>query len=66
MDFLKSHADTVVVLGAIVSSLMWMNGRFNDVEKDIGSVRTEIAIIKTVMVMKNIMPSELVENGASK
>jgi hypothetical protein len=52
MDWLKQHVDTVVVLGAIVSSLIWMNGKFNQLEKD-------IAIIKTVLIMKNIMPDEL-------
>ena len=52
MDWFKKHVDTVVVLGAIVSSLVWMNGKFGELEKD-------IAIIKTVLIMKQIMPCEL-------
>lgn len=51
-EFIKKHADTVVVLSALFSSLIWMNGKFNDLEKD-------MAIIKTVLIMKNIMPAEL-------
>ena len=52
MDWLKKHVDTVTVIGAILCSVLWMNAKFNDLEKD-------MAIIKTVLVMKNIMPVEL-------
>lgn len=52
MDLLKKHVDTVVILTAFGAALLWMNGKFNDLEKD-------MAIIKTVLVLKNILPSEL-------
>jgi len=52
MEWLKKHTDTVIVVGAIVGSMLWMNGKFNDLEKD-------IAAIKAVLVMKNILPAEL-------
>lgn len=52
MDWMKKHVDTVIILSAFGASLLWMNGKFNEIEK-------EIAIIKTVMVLKNIMPTEL-------
>jgi len=52
MEWLKKHTDTVIVVGAIVGSMLWMNGKFNDLEKD-------IAVIKAVLVMKNILPAEL-------
>ncbi len=52
MDWFKKHVDTVVVLGGILASVLWMNGKFAEVEKD-------ITIIKTVLILKNIMPSEL-------
>lgn len=51
MDWLKKHTDTVIVISAIVGSMLWMNGKFNELEKD-------MAVIKAVLVMKNIMPSE--------
>lgn len=57
--WLKKHTDTIIVLSAICGSILWMNGKFNDVEKDIGTIRTEIAVIKTVMVMQKLMPQEL-------
>lgn len=52
MDWFKKHVDTVVVLGAILGSVLWMNGKFNEIEKD-------MAVIKTVLIMKDIMPKEL-------
>jgi len=52
MEWIKKHVDTVIVLGAILSSMLWMNGKFNEIEKD-------IAVMKAVLVMKNIMPNEL-------
>lgn len=52
MEWFKKHTDTVIILAAILSSVLWMNGKFNDIEKD-------IAVMKTVLIMKNIMPSEL-------
>jgi len=52
MEWLKKHTDTVIVLGAILSSVLWMNGKFSSLEKD-------IAVMKTVMIMQKIMPPEL-------
>ena len=52
MEWVKKHTDTVIILTAFATSVLWMNGKFNELEKD-------MAVIKTVMIMKNIMPSEL-------
>jgi len=56
MEWFKKHADSIATIISVVGAIMWMNGRmetrFNQIEKD-------IAIIKTVLVMKNIMPTEL-------
>ena len=49
MDWFKQHVDTVVILTAFGSALLWMNGRFNELDKD-------LTIVKTVLIMKNIMP----------
>ncbi len=55
MDWFKKHVDTALVLGSILGSFLWMNGKFNDIEKD-------IAVMKTVLVMHKIMPQELAVN----
>jgi len=52
MEWFKKHTDLIIMLSAFASAMLWMNGKFNEIEKD-------IAIIKTVLVMKNIMPAEL-------
>jgi hypothetical protein len=54
MEWFKKHVDTVIILTAFGSSILWMNGQFNQIEKD-------LAIVKTVLIMKNIMPVELAQ-----
>jgi hypothetical protein len=54
MDWMKKHVDTVIILTAFGSAILWMNGRFNELEK-------ELTIVKTVLIMKNIMPVELAQ-----
>lgn len=58
MEWLKKHADTVIVLGAIIGAALWMNNSIKDLQKD-------MAIIKTVLIVKEIMPKELatIEKG---
>ena len=48
----KEHVDTIVVLGALATGFLWINGKFNEMEKDIST-------IKTVLIMQRIMPAEL-------
>lgn len=67
MDFFKKHIDTAIVLGAIFSSFVWMDGKFSaidakftQVDKNISELDKQITIVKTVLLMKNILPQELV------
>jgi hypothetical protein len=59
MEWFKKHTDTAIILGAFAAAILWMNGKFNDVERNIGGLKTDIAIVKTVLIMKNIMPADL-------
>lgn len=59
MDWFKKHADTLVILTAFASSILWMNGKFSDVDKRFNGIEKDIVMIKTVLIMKNIMPNEL-------
>lgn len=60
MDWFKKHVDTVIILGGILTSIIWMNAKFNNIEKD-------VAVIKAVLIMKNILPPELAkENNMEK
>ena len=51
-NWFKKHVDTAIILGAFAASILWMNGKFNELERD-------MTIIKTVLVLKNILPAEL-------
>ncbi len=55
MEWFKKHTDTVVILGAFGACVLWMNGKFNELEKD-------IVMIKTTLILKNIMPKELAKD----
>jgi hypothetical protein len=66
MELFKKHVDTVIILTAFATAILWMNGRFNEVDRQFGAVdkkfaevHQELAVIKTVLIMKNIMPVEL-------
>lgn len=59
MDWFKKHTDTVMVLTAILGATMWMNGKFNDIDNKFASLEKEMAIMKTVLIMKDLMPTEL-------
>jgi len=54
MDLFKKHVDTVIILGGILSSVFWMNGKFAEIDKRFNDIEKDI-----VMIMKNIMPNEL-------
>lgn len=48
----KEHADTIAILGTFAICFWTLNEKINSIDKD-------VAVIKTVMVMKNIMPNEV-------
>lgn len=66
MEYLSKHVDSVVVIGAILASVLWMNGRFNEVDSRFSQLEKDVAIIKTVLVLKNIMPNDLCSDDATK
>lgn len=77
MDWFKKHVDTVIILGAFGASVLWMNGKFNEVDcrfhevdnrfsklekefdKRFNELEKDIDKIKTVLILKHIMPTEL-------
>lgn len=59
MELFKKHVDTVFILTGILASVLWMNGKFNDIDRKFNEIEKEISTVKTVLIMKNIMPIEL-------
>lgn len=68
-NWFSKHADTVIVLTAVLGAFFWMtsqirgveergNVRFSAIEKNISAIEKDIAIIKTVLIMKETMPKE--------
>jgi len=56
MDWLKNHADTIVILSSFALCFWHMNEKFTE---KLNNIEKEIAVIKTVLIMKNILPNEL-------
>ena len=56
MDWIKKHADTIVILGSFALCFWNMNEKFNE---RFNALEKDITIIKTALVIKNIMPSEM-------
>lgn len=59
MDWAKKHTDTVIILGGILTSVLWMNSRFNDMDR-------RLAKIETVLILKDILPRDLATNKEEK
>lgn len=45
----------LTIIGFFCASFLWMNAKFNNLEKD-------MAVVKAVLIMKNIMPMELAKS----
>lgn len=60
---LKDHADTAIIITAVVGATLWMNSKLNEMSGKISSIEKEVAIVKTVLLMKGILPSELAANA---
>lgn len=68
-NFIKKHVDTVIIIGAIVSSVLWMNGKFNGVDERFNglierlhAIENRVTKIETILIVKNIYPAEIAAN----
>jgi len=63
MEWFKKHADSLAVIATIFLAMNWMNGKFNDMEEKFerrfSAIERDIHTIKTILIMKNIMPIEM-------
>jgi hypothetical protein len=62
MDLIKRHVDTVIVLGGILGSVMWMNHQFSNVDKQLANLEKDLAVMKAVLIVREVMPKELALN----
>lgn len=63
MDWFKKHADTIVILGSFALCFWTLNEKMNDGFKSIdgrfNQIEKDVTMIKTVLIIKNIIPVEL-------
>lgn len=45
INWLSNHVDTIIIVGAIMFSAVWMNGKFNEVKIRLSEIQKEIGII---------------------
>jgi hypothetical protein len=58
-NWFKEHADTITIVSTFIACFWMLNSRISVIEKD-------LTVIKTVLCMKNIMPSELAKSDNQK
>jgi len=63
MNPLKKHYETLTILGGmavlLVSSCMWLNGKFSHIDEKFTEVNTRLTKIETILIMRGIMPIEM-------
>lgn len=59
MNWFKQHADTIAIVTMIVLCFWNLNEKIWVVGEKINTIEKDLTVIKTVLCMKNIMPSEL-------
>jgi len=70
MEWFKKHGDTIATLAFFAGCFWNLNEKMNEnfvivqrdisaLQRDISAIDKEVAIIKTVMIMQNILPNEL-------
>lgn len=69
MDWLKKHADTVVIMAGVLTATLWMHSALYNLEKDLGNrisalsdrvyaIEKDLAVIKAILVVKGYIPSD--------
>ena len=62
MDWVKKRAEIVVLIGALFSGFLWMNGKFNDMERRFSEIENRLTRIETIIYVKGLISQELAAN----
>ncbi len=61
---------TVTILGGIITAVIWLNSQFTAINEKtnirLTAIEKDLTIIKTVLVMKGIVPTELAHHEHDK
>ena len=61
--FFSKYRDIITFIISMMGAFYWLNSEFKEVNRNIMQIETELATIKTVLIMKQIMPIELAKKG---
>jgi hypothetical protein len=70
MDWFKKHSELIGAIIAVFGGFIWIHGEIKDVRKELSAeiydLKKDMTIIKTVLMMKDILPRELAATDSSK
>lgn len=66
MEWFKQHADTIAILATFCAAFCWVDGKFDRIDDRFSALEKDVAIIKTVLIMKQIMPCEMAHHEEAK
>lgn len=63
----NEHLQFIVVIIAILGAFVWVRSEsrsdYRELSTKIESISKDVNTIKTILIMKNIMPTDLADNG---
>lgn len=63
MDWIKKHIDAAVIITVLGGGFLWIDSKFEKVNEKLSALDKDVSNIKTVLIMKEIMPPAF---GASR
>lgn len=57
-NWFSKHVDAIVTISTVIGGILWMTDRF---EHRFNAIEKDLTVIKTVLVLKGIMPESLVK-----
>lgn len=58
-SWFKEHADTIAIIGLLLAGFYWADGKFEKVNERFSTLEKDVTAIKTTLIIKNIMPTDL-------
>ena len=58
-SWFKKHADMISILAGLLGAVIWMNGKFNDIERRFSEIENRLTKIETILYIKGIVSHEI-------
>ena len=63
MSWFKQHADTITIIFTVLGAFFVQSNRIDSLSEQVNVIEKDVAIIKTVLILKNIYPEQLADKG---